>query len=70
MGTRRNFNNEKQTEEGTPNELNRFIKQDETGASIKDIKLNDSVYQQGFIKIKKLLEQEPNKIRELYLEDE
>ena len=42
-----------QTEEGTPNELNRFMRQDQSKFSIVDIKQSDDAYQAGLDEIQK-----------------
>ena len=43
----------RQTEEGAPNELNQFLRQDETGDKIEDIKDQDNAYEKGLKEIQK-----------------
>ena len=38
---------QRQTEEGIPNEFNRFLRQDLTGESIEDIKTLDNAYNES-----------------------
>ena len=47
-----------QTEQGTPNELNRFIRQDQTGQSIESIQEQDNVYAQGLQELEKIINDE------------
>ena len=42
-----------QTEAGTPNELNTFMRQEQTGKTIDDIKAEDNAYQAGLQQIQK-----------------
>ena len=44
----------RQTEEGTPNQLNQFLRQDQNGESIEDIKAQDNAYQEGLKQIDKI----------------
>ncbi len=50
-----------QTEEGVPNELNRFLRQDETGQSLEDIKNNDNAYTEGLVNLQKIIDDDYNK---------
>jgi hypothetical protein len=45
-----------QTEEGTPNELNRFLRHTENGESLDDIKEFDDVYTTGLNEINKMID--------------
>ena len=56
----------RQTEEGTPNELNRFLRHDQTGESIEDIKQVDDVYQAALNEIDRMIEEESQQIKNLY----
>jgi len=47
-----------QTEKGIPNELNTFIRQDETGQSLEDIKIQDNAYQTGLQQIEKMIDED------------
>ena len=51
-----------QTEQGIPNELNRFLRQDQTGESLEDIQKQDSIYQEGLNELQKIINEE-EKIR-------
>jgi len=44
-----------QTEQGTPNTLNRFMRQDKTGRSIETIEADDNDYRQGLEKLEEIL---------------
>ena len=48
----------RQTEEGTPNELNTFLRQDQNGESIDDIKAQDKAYQEGLNQIDKMINED------------
>ena len=48
-----------QTEEGVPNELNRFLRQDQTNKSLEDIQVEDEVYRQGLNEIHKITDGTP-----------
>ena len=50
-----------QTEAGTPNELNIFIRQDETRKSMDDIKADDDAYQEGLKQIQLMIDEDPKK---------
>ena len=52
-----------QTEEGTPNELNRFLRQELTGKSIDDIKNEDYSYEDGLKQIQQMINEDTEKIR-------
>jgi len=47
-----------QTEAGTPNELNRFMRQEQTGKSLDDIKAEDNVYESGLKQIQKMIDED------------
>ena len=47
-----------QTEKGIPNELNTFIRQDETGQSLEDIQREDNAYQTGLQQIEKMIDED------------
>ena len=47
-----------QTEKGTPNELNTFIRQDETEQSLEDIQRDDNAYQTGLQQIEKMISED------------
>jgi hypothetical protein len=49
-----------QTEEGIPNELNRFLRHNEKGDSLEDIQEQDDVYQQGLKQIENLIKDRKN----------
>ena len=57
---------QQQTEEGTPNELNRFLRQEETGESIEDIKQVDDAYAVGMKELEKIINEDTEKFRTLY----
>jgi hypothetical protein len=52
----------RQTEEGTSNELNQFLRQDATGDKIEDIKAQDNAYEKGLKEIQKMIDEDVNKI--------
>ena len=54
---------QQQTEEGTPNELNRFLRQEETGLSIEDIKQEDLAYKEGLVEIQRIINEGSEKIK-------
>ena len=54
-----------QTEEGTPNELNTFMRQDATGDSIEYIKDTDNAYQQGLKQIQKMINEDSQKMKDI-----
>ena len=47
-----------QTEEGTPNELNRFMRQEQSGQSIDDIRSQDNAYENGLAAIEKMINED------------
>ena len=47
-----------QTEAGTPNELNRFLRQEQTGKSLDAIKAEDNVYESGLKQIQKMIDED------------
>jgi hypothetical protein len=55
-----------QTEEGTPNELNTFIRQDETGKSLEDIQKEDTVYREGLNEIQKMIDEKTPALMKSY----
>ena len=56
----------RQTEEGTPNQLNQFLRQDQNGESIEDIKAQDNAYQEGLKQIDKMINEDTAKFKKLY----
>ena len=52
-----------QTEEGTPNELNTFMRHDQTGQSIQDIQQADNAYQSGLKQIQQMIAEDTQKIK-------
>ena len=60
------FSQQWQTEEGVPNQLNQFIRQDQTGESIEDIKEVDDAYQEGLKLIHKMIDEETEAIKKVY----
>ena len=59
-----------QTEEGTPNELNRFLRHNEKGDSLDDIQEQDDVYQQGLKQIENLIKDRKSEAYEQIVEAE
>ena len=59
-----------QTEEGTPNELNRFWRQDQTGESLEDIKQYDDVFQEGLKEIDKMIKETVEQEEEISKKEE
>jgi len=59
-----------QTEEGTPNELNRFLRQDQTNKSLEDIQVEDEVYRQGLNEIHKMIDEHTPQLMESYKKGE
>ena len=57
---------ERQTEEGIPNELNRFLRSATTGESIEDIKQVDDAYAVGMKELEKIINEDTEKFRTLY----
>jgi hypothetical protein len=55
----------RQTEEGTPNELNRFLRQDQTGQTIENIKEKDDAYEEGLKEINRMIDDETNYLNNL-----
>ena len=55
-----------QTENGTPNELNRFMRQDQLKFSIEDIKQSDDAYQAGLNEIQKIINEDYENIKNAY----
>ena len=55
-----------QTEEGTPNELNRFLRQDQTNKSLEDIQKEDNAYQTGLQQIEKMISEDIKTHKESY----
>ena len=55
-----------QTEAGTPNELNRFMRHEQTGESLSDIKQYDNAYQAGLDEIQKIMKEESEMITNAY----
>jgi hypothetical protein len=55
-----------QTEEGTPNELNRFMRHDQTNFSIDDIKQSDNAYQAGLDELQKIINEDSENIKNAY----
>ena len=55
-----------QTEVGTPNELNRFMRHEQTGESLSDIKQYDNAYQAGLDEIQKIMKEESEMITNAY----
>ena len=55
-----------QTEAGTPNELNRFMRHEQTGESLSDIKQYDNAYQAGLNEIHKIMKEESEMITNAY----
>ena len=45
-----------QTEEGTPNELNRFLRHNDNGGSLEFIQEQDNAYQQGLVELQKMID--------------
>ena len=60
------FSQQWQTEEGVPNQLNQFIRQDQTSESIEDIKEVDDAYQSGLKLIHKMIDEETEAIKKVY----
>ena len=54
-----------QTEEGVPNELNRFIRQDENGESLEDIKEFDDIYTAGLNELNKMIDDDTRRIEKI-----
>lgn len=52
----------RQTEQGTPNSLNQFLRADQTGDKIEDIKADDNEYQKGLQEIQKMIDEDTNKL--------
>jgi len=58
----------RQTEEGTPNQLNQFLRQDATGEKLEDIKAQDNAYQEGLKQIDKMINEDTATFKKLYNE--
>ena len=54
---------ERQTEEGIPNELIRFLRSEDSGKSIENIKLEDEAYKLGLIEVQKMINERPLDIK-------
>ena len=57
---------QQQTEEGTPNELNRFLRQEETGRFIDDIKQEDEAYKLGLIEVQRIINENTEDIKKAF----
>ena len=55
-----------QTEEGTPNELNTFMRHDQSGQSIQDIQKKDNAYQSGLKQIQEMIAEDTQKIKSAF----
>jgi hypothetical protein len=57
-----------QTEKGTPNELNRVMRQDKTGRSLETIEADDNDYAQGLARLEQNIKNARHEIKEKKLE--
>ena len=57
---------QKQTEEVTSHELNRFLRQGLPGKTIEDIQQFDNAYEEGLAQIKEMIENDSKKIKQQY----
>jgi hypothetical protein len=55
-----------QTEAGTPNELNRFMRQEQTGKTLDDIKAEDNSYASGLQEIQKMINEDHKTVNDNY----
>ena len=55
-----------QTEAGTPNELNTFMRHDQSGQSIQDIQKDDNAYQSGLKQIQEMIAEDTQKIKSAF----
>ena len=55
-----------QTEAGTPNELNTFMRHDQSGQSIQDIQKDDDAYQSGLKQIQEMIAEDTQKIKSAF----
>ena len=66
LSTGKTIKQEWQSQVGTPNELNRFRRQDETGKSLEVIKEEDNVYASGLKQIQDMIDEDTKQLKNDY----